>query len=157
MSHITQDKNGDDVEVLLSYGGGIVDTLLRADSMADWVAGAYYYGLLIADDEGDVKPAPGVDIDYVGSVVLTPAVLDAEGNVTTPAVTDDRLHINLRISGAALAKVDADGYPKWKSMALAWKSYGTAATPNNAEVGLSFSGVTQIDPATVIQPKRVWL
>jgi len=157
MSAIIQDPDGNDVTVLLNYSGGMVDTLLRAEREADWFSGAFYYDLLIADDEGNVTASPGVDIDYIGAVVLTPAVIDAEGNEVTPAITDDRLHINLRISGAALAKVGETGYPKWKTMALNWVREGDAAAPNNQEVGKIFYGVTQIDPETVNIPARVWL
>ena len=157
MSAIIQDPMGNDVTVLLNYSGGMVDTLLRADTEADWIAGAYYYDLLSADEDGNVTAAPGVDIDYIGAVVLTPAVLDDEGNEVTPAVVDNRLHINLRISGAALAKVDENGYPKWQTMALNWVREGDVAVPNNQEVGKSFYGVTQIDPDTIRIPKRVWL
>jgi len=157
MSAIIQDPEGNDVTVLLNYSGGMVDTLLRAEREADWFSGAFYYDLLSADEDGNVTAAPGVDIDYIGAVVLTPAVLDDEGNEVTPAVVDNRLHINLRISGAALAKVDENGYPKWQTMALNWVREGDVAVPNNQEVGKSFYGVTQIDPDTIRIPKRVWL
>lgn len=43
----------------------------------------------------------GVEIDWTPiTVVRTPAVLDKDGKVTTPAVIDARYFVNVRISGA---------------------------------------------------------
>lgn len=47
-------------------------------------------------------------LDLIGPVTTTNAVLDLDGNVTAPAVVDERFHANLRLIDEALAPLVPD-------------------------------------------------
>lgn len=85
----------------------MIDLTFRCFSRARWITVASNRG--ICDDEGNALP--GFSIDEIGSIVLTPAVLDEEGNVTTPAVMDSWFWVNLRIHGPAADDDNDDLYP----------------------------------------------
>lgn len=157
MSATITDRNGTEVTVYVAIQGRVVDAIVRADTREDFEAAALSRNLLTEDADGNRTPAPGVNIDVLGPVTIKPAVLDEEGNVTTPAVTDSRYHVNIRITDPALSVVDAEGFENWRQTAIDWTAYGTPDTAINAEEqGLKLGGVVLIDPATVKSPVRVW-
>lgn len=79
----------------------MIDLTFRCFSRARWITVATNRG--IYDANGIVQP--GFEVDEIGPVELTPAVLDAQGDVVTPAVLDTWFWVNLRIHGAS---ADAD-------------------------------------------------
>lgn len=97
---------------------------------------------------GPLIPAHGVTITEIGDLVLVPAVLDAEGNVTTPAVTDGRFHANFWLNSELVAR------GLWKQWAVAWTLNGYTVAANNQEQGIAFQGIELIDPATVSSPSN---
>lgn len=165
--------DGTEVEIYASQSGGYVDTCIRATDRDTWIQAALSQALLYRDpitetdpDTGEeiivgygdeIHASKGANITEIGPVELTPAVLDAEGNVTTPAVMDTRHHLNLRIAEPLLSKGDENGYPLWQKTALLWMQYGQPVTPNNEERAKAVTGVEMIDPDSIKQPDRVWL
>lgn len=127
----------------------MLDILLRAETRAtyiDWLTTpqvrAIIGDLRARDDNGDVlSPAalrgiPGnVDLVQwdVGQIVEVPAVLDNDGNVITPAVTDPQAWIHVRLSGDAEVSDFAgppgpNDFDRWEhsKMVKLLKSGGTA-------------------------------
>jgi len=100
---------------------------------------------------GPLIPAHGVTIAEIGDLVLTPAVLDAGGNVTTPAVTDGRFHINFWLNSELVAR------GLWKQWAVAWTLNGQPINQNHKEQGMAFQGIELIDPTTVTSPSNTLL
>ena len=82
----------------------MIDLTLRCFSRARWLTVAVNRGILTqyTDAQGatQYRPNPGFAVDEIGSVVLTPAVMDGM-TVITPAVIDTWYWINLRIHGQA--------------------------------------------------------
>ena len=97
---------------------------------------------------GPLIPAPGVTITEMGDLVLTPAVIDAEGVEITPAVKDGRFHANFWLNADLVAKGE------WKQWALTWTENGQAVDQNSQEEGVAFQGIELIDPATVDSPRN---
>ena len=166
--------DGTEVEIYASHVGGFVDTCIRATNEAAWVQAALSRNLLYRDPitetdpetgektivgyDDEIKASPGANITILGAVVLTPAILDADGNEVTPAVMDNRYHLNMRIAEPLLSKSDETGYPLWQRTALLWMAYGqNVADINNAERAKIVSGVEMIDPDSIANPDRVWL
>ena len=55
-------------------------------------------------DDGVVCYTDRYALDLIGPIVITDAVMDADGEtVLTPAVTDERFHANLRLFDESLA------------------------------------------------------
>lgn len=135
--------NGQSVDVFAREASGYIDMIVRADTKGYWQNVAEDWGLVDADG----NPAPGVTIDHIGSVVLAPAILDAAGDIATPAVTDNRHHLNLRVHP------DFD----WQPFAVKWTQDGAVTAPNNSEDGRRFYRVTLIDPDTIASPSRIML
>ncbi len=157
MSELIHDKQGNEVEVFVAFNGGRLDLIVRADTAADLYAAAEAENLMVRDDEDRLRPAIGVNIDPLGPVVTTPAELDAEGNVVTPATMDNRFHANIRIEAPALTNTDAGGYENWKTTAIKWTQYGEPDTGINAEESaLKLANVALIDPVTIKSPARIW-
>ncbi len=157
MSELIYDKQGNEVEVFVAFSGGFLDLQVRADTRAGFEAAAEAENLLVRDGEDNLRPAPGVLIDPLGPVVITAAELDAEGNVVTPAVKDNRYHVNLRITAPALTAADADGFPNWERTAIQWTQNGEPDAEINAEESaLKLANVALIDPASIKSPARIW-
>jgi len=97
---------------------------------------------------GPLIPAPGVTITEMGNLVLTPAVINAEGVEITPDVIDGRFHANFWLNADLVAKGN------WKQWALTWTANGHAVDPNSQEQGVAFQGIELIDPATVANPRN---
>ena len=82
----------------------MIDLTFRCFSRARWITVATARG--IYDVSGNVTS--GFAVDEIGNAVLTPAIVNAQGVITTPAVLDTWYWINLRIySAASVADVDA--------------------------------------------------
>jgi hypothetical protein len=109
------------------------------------------------EETGELLLSPGVSIDLIGSVVVTSAVMSADGEtVLTPAVIDDRFHANIRLSGTALTSTfGTSDVKKWETYALAWMQ-GDDAAPVKSEAGKILSNATLIDPDTIQTKARVW-
>jgi len=171
------DPQGNEVEIYATQSGPFVDTCIRATDRETWLQAALSQNLLYRDPiiekttdeatgevtetivgyEDELKVSAGANITEMGPVVLTPAVLDDEGNEVTPAVMDNRFHLNMRIAEPLLSKADENGYPLWQKTALFWMTYGQPVEPNNQERAKVVSGVEMIDPDSINQPDRVWL
>lgn len=124
----------------------MIDLTFRCFSRARWIAVATARGIYTGsvDENGKEVVASGFVVDEIGSIVLTPAVLDANGNVVTPAVMDTWYWINLRITGQASNDDDDTIYPgetedgfKFTKSKLA-KFVRNQATP----VNLTYAGKT---------------
>jgi hypothetical protein len=74
----------------------MIDLVFRAFSKARWVTVATNRGILNAQG----TPNPGFEVDEIGAAVIADAIVDAQGNITTPAVMDTWFLVNLRIHGA---------------------------------------------------------
>lgn len=158
--------------VFVNHSGGVLDASLRCKDRAAFDAAAKHAGLLYevtetaVDEEGvsttvgtgEFALSKGVDIDHIGPVVLTPATHDSEGVVVTPAVLDNRHHVNFRLTESALTGVDQYGVLNWHKWSMAWTVGGTLDTePNKSEVAVSLYEVSLIDPATITSIARRWL
>ena len=156
MSEIIQDANGDPVVVFVKFSHGLfVDAIIRAKDQATWEAAAISQGLLTDDPDLGLVRVRGVSTAPIGSVVLTPAVMEGE-TVVTPAVMDGRYHVNLRISEPMLSSVNSAGFEKWKVTAINWTNHGTDEPGNKAEQGKTLSDVTLIDPDTISSASLIW-
>ena len=161
------------VLVNVALSGGMVDAYVRATDRATFDAAALVAGLTyevmqtVVDEEtgeetqqptGEIRTARGVEIHHIGPVVITPAVLDEEGNVTTPAVMDTRHHVNFRMGEPAVSRTDEEGTLLWQRWAAQWTAAGADDTNrNNAEEGKVLMGVSLIDPDTVSSKSLVVL
>ena len=48
--------------------------------------------------DADNNALPGVNIDQIPNLILKEAVVDSDGNITTPAVLSSDLHVNIRLN-----------------------------------------------------------
>jgi len=115
----------------------MIDLMFRATDKASWDAFAEASGLT---DEGNPI---GCYIDEIGPVVITPAVVGPDRTILTPAVMDDRHHVNLRLSQPFSTYEDADGDI-------------VEVGHNPAILAEGGDGVDWVDPATVNNPRRIW-
>ena len=155
MSVTIKDINGNNVTVFLSFKEDCIDAVVRADTKEVWELAAISQALLLETDEG-VVPAPGVNIDAIGPITIVAGVYDEEGEQVVAPIMDTRYHLNMRLEGPILLKLNSQGFPKWKVTALHWTAYGVEASSNKEEVGKDVMGVTLIDPDSIQSPCRVW-
>lgn len=80
-------------------------------------------------------------IDEIGPIMVTPPVLDEDGNIITPAVMDNAHHVNVRVLTPINSQTDESG---------------TITFDVCAQMSLGGEGVDWIDPATVNSPSRIW-
>lgn len=147
---------GAQIPVYARMSGGMIDLMIRADTRADFRQVAVATGLIEIVD-GEVIVAPGVDLDPIGPIVKTPAVMSGM-TVVTPAVMDNRWHCNMRISRAAVEREEDGTRPRWVKWITRWHKDGVAdGVANKSEVGVKLLKITFIDPSTISTPKRVWL
>ena len=66
--------------------------------------------LATLSEDGNLIPHAGVIIDEIGPVVKTPAVLDEDGKIVTPAVIIEGHHVNL-VAWGEMASLLAMGPP----------------------------------------------
>jgi hypothetical protein len=112
----------------------MMDMMYRATDKATWDAYAASKGLT-----ADGMPS-GCYIDEIGPIVVTPAVISGGGTILTPAVMDDRHHVNVRVTHLPTV-TDEDGNVSVISM---------------ADLAAGNAGVEWVDPATVDNPRRIW-
>lgn len=113
---------------------------------------------------------PGIEVSasWGGIIVKTPEVIDAQGNVTTPAVLVPGWHCNVRVTGPLVAEMtyglpqfDADGelLPLFDRT---WAAEAFQLTEQTADAATGFpagyrsvSGVTYADPREISTPANV--
>jgi len=152
------DDTGAEIPVYARRSGGMIDIMVRADTRADFRAAAVFYGLISIVD-GEVIFAPGVDLDPIGPIVKTPAVMSGDGlTVITPAVMDTRWHCNMRIHRSALERDENGERPKWARWIIKWMTDGAnIGVKNKLETVKRLAKVDFINPASIATPLRVWL
>jgi len=114
------------------------DLMYRAADEATWDAWAAIVSLTYGD-----RPN-GCYIDEIGPVVVTQAVLGPDGEIITPAVMDNRYHVNVRLTQIAGPRPDPlpeDYVPQGHDPAVL------------AQGG---PGVEWLNPAVVEHPCRIW-
>lgn len=111
----------------------MLDFMLRSKNKDVWINIAKTYGILIQGSNGELIPADGVTIVEIGSIVLTPATVEPiTGLELTPAIIDDRFHVNLRLAEPALMKdSDEPGKKKYEKILEEWMNNGVNARKNN--------------------------
>jgi hypothetical protein len=112
----------------------MMDMMYRATDKATWDAYAASKGLT-----ADGMPT-GCYIDEIGPIVTTPAVISEDGTILTPAVMDDRHHVNVRVINLPTI-TDEEGNVSVLSM---------------ADLAAGAANVEWVDPATVDNPRRIW-
>lgn len=80
-----------------------MDIYLRAETEADMHAALAF----MRDDDGWID-SPLYSIDVIGPVVMAPAEIDVDGNEVTPAVIDNRFHLNLRCEPSVADQIPDD-------------------------------------------------
>jgi hypothetical protein len=136
--------------------------------------------LATLDENGNLIPHQGVIIDEIGPITKTPAVLDEDGNVITPAVVIAGHHVNLLAIDPIVALLmmgppDAEGNPTVLPQYdedgnllplfqrtniltlipdLVWTPIPGPGVPGGYE---GPNGVCLFDPAVVHDRARVWL
>ena len=112
----------------------MMDLMYRATDKATWDAYAASKGLT-----ADGQPT-GCYIDEIGPIVVTPAVISEDGTILTPAVMDDRHHVNVRVTHLPTV-TDEDGNVSVISM---------------EQLAAGNADVEWIDPTTVNSAHRIW-
>ena len=150
--------------------GGILHCMVRATDEDTFNAVGLQVGLLahenpaqdaVVDEDGNVLqeaveasgaiiPAIGNTVTRIGPHVITPAVLDDEGNEVTPAVMDNRYHVNFWLGSEVVARGN------WEQWCIQWMS-GADGTPNGSEESKATQGIELIDPLSVATPHNVLL
>lgn len=136
--------------------------------------------LATLDENGNLIPHQGVIIDEIGPITKTPAVLDEDGDVITPAVVIAGHHVNLLAIDPIVALLmqgppDAEGNPTVLPQYdedgnllgvfertnilslipdLVWTPIPGPGVPGGYE---GPNGVCLFDPAVVKDRARVWL
>lgn len=136
----------DGLRVFVAFDRGNLAAMLRCVDKATFESAAVDVGLMRVNEDGILTPQAGTTITELGRYVLSPAVIDEQGNELTPPVTDNRYHVNLWLP----PKTVANG--RWQQWALQWTLFGSYATPNKDEVAKALSGVELIDPLTIGDP-----
>ena len=125
-----------------------IDVGLRADTL-DTIHAALQHPMIDAvttDEDGNIQPKPEALLDYFGHIVVTPAVLDGEGEVVTEAVLHPKYHVNMRVVAT----------PERIALYEQLFAQMEAAQPDSSESAVLFAGVEIIDLTTVNTPRRVW-
>jgi hypothetical protein len=136
--------------------------------------------LATLDENGNLIPHQGVIIDEIGPITKTPAVLDEDGDVVTPAVVIAGHHVNLLAIDPIVALLmqgppDAEGNPTVLPQydedgkllgvfertnilslipGMVWTPIPGPGVPGGYE---GPNGVCLFDPAVVHDRARVWL
>jgi len=116
----------------------MMDLMYRATDKATW--DAYATAMNLTATGGENTYPLGCYIDEIGPVVTTPAVISEDGTILTPAVMDDRHHVNVRIVHLPQS-VDEEG---------------TVTVTTMADLAAGNADVEWVDPATVDNPRRIW-
>ncbi len=136
------------------------DIFFKATSQRAFVSVAEPLGLMVSNDpEPGFRNAPGVSIDTLlpGAVIHKAAVLDRDGNVTTPAVTDANIHYNVRLDGTFdLGTVKRDFERLVNSTQKTVASTRRTGTSHSWFSNTTDGEVWLIDPPPAV-PSRIWL
>ena len=164
---IVVQEDGTEVPVYAKLSGGILHCMIRCTDEATFEQVGLQVGLLqyenpaqdaVVDPEtgdeitpavppsGDLIPAGTATVTRIGPHVITPAVLDEDGNEVTPAVLDNRYHVNFWVR-------EDTGWEEW---IVQWMA-GTPGSPNADEDSIAIMGVELIDPLSVTTPHNVLL
>lgn len=125
-----------------------IDVGLRADTL-DTIHAALQHPMIDAvsvDEDGNVTLKGDALLDYLGHIVVTPAVLDGEGKVVTEAVLHPKYHVNMRVISTP------DLVALYKQLFAGMQP----AQSDSEEIAVVFEGVDIIDLSTVNSPRRVW-
>ena len=153
--------------VFAKVSGGVLHCMVRCTDEATFDAVGLSVGLLthenegsaeVLDEEGNVVqeavapsgaiiPSKGNTVTRIGPHVITPAVLDEEGNELVPAVVDSRFHANFWIPASS----------EWEEWAAQWAQLGAVVNGNKDDKAVLLQGVELIDPLTVVSPGNVLL
>lgn len=158
--------------VNLSVSSGVVDGIVRAFDYETFIEACKVAELLYEVEEavqdpetgetvlvgtGTWKWSKGVSVDEIGPVVVSPTEYLDDVEIT-PAVVDDRYHVNIRLTGQALTRVNEEGQLKWIEWGETWTYLGTKDMDiNSSEEGLVLFGVSLIDPDSAKTKSRTWL
>lgn len=107
----------------------MLDLMFKADDEMSWNAFAATF-----------PSAAEILIDVIGPIVITPAVIDPDGQIITPAVVDPAYHVNIRVQRPIIQSDDEE----------------PVSIDVCAELALGGPGVEWIDPADVSSPERIW-
>lgn len=125
--------------------------------------------LATLDDNGNLMPVEGVQMDEIGPITKTPPVYDQDMQLVTPAVMIDGHHVNFRVYGE-LAKMLTHGLPQTDYdgtlLPLFQRTRILTLIPNLVWVPITEEGVPEgyegpnqvrlFDPALVANRARVW-
>ena len=153
MSYVIS-ANDEEFTVPVSIRGGVLHAAIRAVDQATYRALALEAGILVVDDDGRLRDAPGVTTCEIGAVTLRAAELDVDGLVIRAADIDERWHVNFWLSPALVAR------GVWEGWALQWSIAGRALLPaeiNKVEDGAVLDGIELIGPDSVASPVNVLL
>ena len=161
------DENESATPVFAKVSGGVLHCMVRCADESTFDNVGLSVGLLTHENEGSAEvldedgnvvqeavapsgaivAAKGNTVARLGPHVITPAVLDDEGNEVTPAVVDLRFHANFWISVSSA----------WETLIVDWANNGTASSANGSESAVVHQGVELIDPLSVNTPHNVLL
>lgn len=141
----------DGVRCYVAIENGILRAMIRAENKMTFDGAALSVGLRYINDGGEVATPRSVTITELGPYVITPATYDAEGNELTPAVMDNRYHVNFWID------LDGTQDQSWQQWGPIWTLNGQVASANASEVAYAYNGIELIDPMTVSSPSNVLL
>jgi len=120
----------DEIETFLDNSTGFIEAFVRADTEADWVFGAVYYGLLI-EDNNELVPNIGIAISEIG-------------------IIKGKYHVNIRLKPNSPCN--------WREMGKNWSTLGEPDLDQNAdEVGIKLERVTLLDKATIKTKESTFL
>lgn len=124
------------------------DFMFRAKDKASWDAFTRLKQLtkeVTYNEETYLQPVEQVYIDEIGPIVSEPAVFNANGEISTPAVMDNGWHVNVRVVGNKLVvTTDSDG----NETSSGWDFDGLAAVSN--------STIAWVNPENVDNPRRIF-
>jgi len=106
-----------------------MDLMFKATDKAAWDAFALTF-----------PSAADILVDEIGPIVTTPAIIDEDGEIVTPAVVDDHWHTNVRVLRPVIQSDDDE----------------PVETDVCAVLALGGPGVAWIDHDTVNSPSRIW-
>ncbi len=131
------------------------DIFFKATSQRAFVSVADPLGL--TDATGNAMPGVNIDILLPGSVIQKAAILDRDGNVTTPAVVDSNIHYNIRLDSTWDVDVVKRNFERLvNSTQKTVTSIRRDGTDHSWYSNTTDGEVWLIDPAPAV-PSRIWL
>jgi hypothetical protein len=145
-----------------------IDFMLKAPTRGDIRAVLVNSGMWIqAVGPVPAHAADGIEIEEIGPIVIIPAVIDPLTlEIITPAVMDNNVHVNLRITRQWVeaelegrAEVDADGKPvplRFLTRLGRWFDSGGTVNTDRHVTLLTRNNVSFLLRETVLTPSRIW-